>query len=216
MSSPRGFLAFKQHDNHYCVYVPPSWDGKSPLPTILYLHGRGESGTDGLRQLLIGLPSAILDRCARWPFLVVAPQKPTEEAEWLDQRDWLNKMLAAVEKSWPVDRHRMYLTGLSQGGRGTMRLANQLTWQFAALAPVCGWADVDEALAKCKGKPLWAFHGEQDTVVLPRGSKDVVAALQAIGSPAELTLYPEATHNCWDHAYRESGLPEWLLKHTLG
>ncbi|MEO6209115.1 MAG: phospholipase, partial [Gemmatimonadaceae bacterium] len=34
----------------YQVYVPPTYDGKQTLPVILFLHGSGERGSDGLKQ----------------------------------------------------------------------------------------------------------------------------------------------------------------------
>ncbi|MBL8086831.1 MAG: dienelactone hydrolase family protein [Chthonomonas sp.] len=215
----RGFLAYafdlEVGKRHACVYVPPSWDGKSPMATILYLHGRGESGTDGLRQILIGLPSAIIDASHRWPFMVIAPQKPDMDAEWFDQRGWLDMMLEWAEKRWPSDPHRRYLTGLSQGGRGTFRLVKSLRWHFAAAAPICGWVDPAEAAQNFRSIPIWAFHGMKDTVVPPEGSIHAIEAIKAAGGDAKITLYPELTHNSWDEAYRKSELAEWLLTHSL-
>lgn len=212
----RGFLLFdlpwQGHVERYAVYVPKSWDGRSPLPAILYLHGRGESGTDGVRQLLIGLPRAVMDRADRWPFLIIAPQKSEMDAEWFDQRDWLDAMLGLVERVWPIDPARRYITGLSQGGRGTMRLAGGVAWKFAAAAPVCGWCNPDEAATSLNGIPTWAFHGDADTVVPVEGTRRVIERLRERGASPRETIYPGVEHNSWDLAYA-SELPEWFLQH---
>jgi poly(3-hydroxybutyrate) depolymerase len=58
----------------YQVFVPEKWSSKQKWPIILFLHGAGERGSDGLLQTDVGLPHAIrLDR-SRFPAVVVMPQ----------------------------------------------------------------------------------------------------------------------------------------------
>lgn len=196
----------------YAVYLPKSWDGISVLPTILYLHGFGECGTDGLRQLYIGLGRAVLNACDNWPCLIVAPQKREPEAEWVDQRAWLNEMLNIVQTAYPVDLGRCSMTGLSQGGRGTIRLANQLSWTFRALAPVCPKADVQECVERCAGIPMWFFHGDLDEVHRVEESINMVNALCAAGSPVKLSRFADVGHNSWDLAYNDPALAQFLTQ----
>ncbi len=213
-TEPRHGIAYEEvGDNHYAVIVPRGIDLTKPAPVILYLHGRGESGTDGVRQLFIGLPHAMIDKSELWPFIVIAPQKPTMESEWFDQREWLDKVLAEVEDTYALDPERRYISGLSQGGRGTFRLAGRLAWKFAAAAPVCGWVDPEEAVESLKEVPTWAFHGDADNVVHFSGTTAPIAALEAAGVETKMTIYPGVGHNSWDQAYREPELPKWLLKH---
>ena len=93
-----------------------------------------------------------------------------------------------------------------------MRLANQLRWKFAAAAPVCGWADPAEAAANLREIPVWAFHGDADSVVPVSGTQLAIKAILAEGGNAKETIYPGVDHNSWDLAYA-SELPEWLLQH---
>lgn len=203
-------LEFDGQVENYAVYLPKTWDGISLLPTILYLHGWGECGTDGLRQLYIGLGRALLNHCDRWPCIIVAPQKREHDAEWLDQRHWLNEMLNIVQTAYPVDLGRCAMTGLSQGGRGTLRLADQLLWSFRALAPVCPKADPAECVEKCSGVPVWLFHGDLDEVHAVSESIGIAEALQRASSPVKLTRYAEVAHNAWDPAYETEALAEFL------
>ena len=39
------------------VYLPANWDGQKKWPMVLFLHGYGESGSDGLASSDLGLPS---------------------------------------------------------------------------------------------------------------------------------------------------------------
>lgn len=200
----------------FVIYVPREYDGETPYPTILFLHGSGESGGDGLFQLYNGLPPAILRKRSEWPFLVVAPQKPDSRLLWPTEVAYLNAVLREVEREYRPHPHRRYLTGLSQGGHGTMALCRKLAWDFAAIAPVCGWAEDPAATAKeIADLPFWAFHGEKDQAVAVTGSKDVVAQLEGAGRKPKLNLYPELGHNCWDEAYRNAGMAAWFLEHSL-
>jgi len=207
-----GFLNRSTPDLKYVVYVPRDVDPVG-LPTILFLHGRGETGEDGVKQTAIGLGHAVRMNAARWPFLIVMPQKTGIDALWASYRDPLNRVLADVDAEFQPDADRRYITGLSQGGRGTWDLARALDWKFAAAAPVCGWTEPKEAAERLAGLPLWAFHGEEDTVVDYRSSFEAVELLQAQNNPAKYSLYPGVGHNSWDKAYMQEDLSTWFLNH---
>ena len=57
------------------VYLPEEWrrDDHKQWPIILFLHGRGERGSEGMWQTQIGLPQAVRDHPGRWPFVIVMP-----------------------------------------------------------------------------------------------------------------------------------------------
>ncbi len=58
----------------YQVYVPQSYDQEASWPVILFLHGAGERGSDGIFQTEVGLGPAIRRRPDRYPAIVVFPQ----------------------------------------------------------------------------------------------------------------------------------------------
>lgn len=208
-----GFLNRGPEDNRFVVYVPRGV--KDPLPAILFLHGRGESGTDGLLQTEVGLGTALRRKVEEWPFAVVMPQKPVADQLWPNFIDRINACLTAVESEFELDPHRRYLTGLSQGGHGTWMLVNKLAWTFAAAAPVCGWTEGEEFAESFRHIPVRAFHGDADQAVPVAGSERAVAAVRALGGTAELKIYPGVGHNSWDAAYQTEGLAAWFLTHQL-
>jgi predicted peptidase len=217
-SLPTGFLDHEVLMNgtsrRYVVYVPIDYSPTRSWPAILFLHGRGESGCDGRRQLTQGLAPAILKQRAAWPFVVIFPQKSQPEMRWTDEAPMLAAILDAVEASYHLDPARRYITGLSQGGYGTLVLATRLPWDFAALATVCGWADDPAAAAVAIGTiPVWAFHGEEDPIVPVRRSLEVVEALRRAGGQPRLTRYTAVGHDAWDLAYGNEDLPRWFLSH---
>src|SRR5580765_9016574 len=62
----------------YEVYVPADYQSKPSWPAILFLHGAGERGDDGLLQTNVGLAPAIRKSPSRYPAIVVMPQAPRD------------------------------------------------------------------------------------------------------------------------------------------
>jgi predicted peptidase len=216
----------------YQVYVPREYSGEREWPVILFLHGSGESGRNGITQTLIGLPAAIRKNPERFPAIVVMPQALMEKA-WMEagEQDVALAALDATQKEYKTDRARVYLTGLSKGGFGTWHLAARAPERFAAMAPVCGGivptkralermgktaAEVptDAELAKKigAGMPAWVFHGGADPTVPVEASRTAVAALKELGSGVKYTEYEGVGHNSWDKAYGDAAFAEWLFQ----
>ncbi|MGH7243865.1 MAG: hypothetical protein ACREJD_10645 [Phycisphaerales bacterium] len=211
----------------YAVYIPRGYDPAKPTPTILFLHGSGESGTDGQKQVAVGLGSAILLNRDAWPFIAVFPQKPDMQSQWIDHKQLVLDILAKTQAEYNVDPDRLYLTGLSQGGAGTWAFGALYPDKWAALVPICGYYRKmgDEFLPqsiaiRVKDLPIWAFHGLKDTAVPPEQTTEIVNAVQQrqIGMenlvPIKITLLPDADHNSWDPAYRNYDLGKWFLQYT--
>lgn len=215
----------------FAVYVPPGEAPKGGWPCIVFLNGRGECGTDGKEQLTVGLMPAVERKPLEWPFVIVFPQKPDQKSKWIDHRQMVLACLAQAEGKWRVDKSRVYLTGLSQGGNGTWEIAAADTdRRFAAIAPVCGYGEAERIAGNVK-VPVWAFHGERDDVVPSAATKQIVGAIERFGerhglhgravyiekddgtaSTLRITIYADLNHGSWDRAYRESGLAGWLLR----
>ncbi len=63
-----------QGERRYTVYVPEGYDGNKSFPVVLFLHGAGERGDDGVIPAQVGLGPAILKRPGGVPAIVVFPQ----------------------------------------------------------------------------------------------------------------------------------------------
>ncbi|MCI0338369.1 MAG: prolyl oligopeptidase family serine peptidase [Acidobacteria bacterium] len=220
----------------YQVFVPSDWNKKQKLPVILFLHGAGERGDDGLIQTEVGIGTAIRRHVDRFPAIVVLPQ--CRKNVWWQHQAMEEQALKALEQSikeFNGDTERLYLTGISMGGYGTWSLASKNPGKFAALAPVCGGirpparATVPEELkaqdpnidpyaetAKKIGQtPVWIFHGGDDKVVPPEESRKMNDALKAAAGNVKYTEYEKVGHNSWDKAYAEPELMKWMLEQRL-
>jgi predicted peptidase len=209
----------------YALWIPPAYDPSREWPLILFLHGQAESGTDGKSMAAVGLGPAVRAHPEEWPFVIVFPQKPTLASEWEEHEKGVMKILAGVRRRYRVDPSRLYLTGLSRGGHGTWVLGARHPELWAAIAPVCGYGpspflnrlafrgSAAELAASLSKMPVWAFHGEADSVLPAERTREMVAALRRAGGGPKVTLFPGVGHNAWDRAYREEGLAAWLLGH---
>jgi predicted peptidase len=215
----------------YEVYVPAGYaSAAGRWPVILFLHGAGERGSDGLRQTNVGIASAIRNAPAKYPAIVVMPQVPPDSV-WIGAP--AQAAMAALDQTlaeFRADPDRVYLTGLSLGGNGTWNLAYHNTERFAAIAPICGFVSViprlpgsraivpaggDDtfvALARRLGRlPTWIFHGEIDPVVSVNESRRAAEALKAAGGDVHYTELLGGGHNVWDAAYASPQFQEWLF-----
>ena len=215
----------------YQVYVPEGWNPHQTWPVILFLHGSGERGSDGMDETQVGLPNAIRSHPERWPFVVVMPQDPYYHHYWTDPPIMAMAMAAfnAEVKEFHGDPQRLYLTGLSLGGYGTWEIAKTYPGRFAAIVPVSGgifWSyqpqrwkeqqDLPKDYVKAIGRtPVWLFHGLLDPVVIPKQSEIMYQALAAAGGNVRLWEYEGWHHNAWDKAYSDPALPQWFLAHRL-
>ena len=221
----------------YQVYVPADFRSKKSWPVILFLHGAGERGSDGLLQTDVGIGHAIRLDASRFPFLVVLPQ--CGRGKIWGEPDMQAQALAALDASiqeFHGDRKRVYLTGLSMGGFGTWELAARNPGRFAAIVPICagvqppeGWPQLRvtliddpkitdpfaEVARRIGSTPVWIFHGDADPAVPVEQSRHMAAALKAAGADFKYTEYPGVGHFSWDKAYGEPELVPWLLAKSL-
>lgn len=203
----------------YSVFVPPDYTPDRTWPVILFLHGSGERGDDGFRQTVIGIGSALRWNHERVPAVVVMPQCRKDQAWVGPMGEMALRCLEKTSREYRLDPDRIYLTGLSLGGQGVWHIAATFPNQFAAVVPICGFADwehnteVAEKLApRLVNLPIWVFHGDADKSVPVESERELVALIRKAGSTKiEYTEYPGVGHNAWDKAYGDPELWKWLF-----
>jgi predicted peptidase len=210
----------------YRFLAPPTIDDGETYPLVIFLHGAGERGDDNRKQLIHGLKEFVTPaNREKYPCFIIAPQCPQEqrwvEVEWtLDAHTMPEKtseplrltfeLIEKLTSELPIDRSRIYVTGLSMGGYGTWDAIQRNPELFAAAVPVCGGGDETYAEG-LRSVPIWAFHGNKDTVVKPRRSTSMVEAVNRAGGRAKLTMYEGVGHDSWNPAYADPEMLAWLF-----
>lgn len=198
----------------WVLFIPKAAAKPEPgkkFPLIVFLHGSGETGTDGKVQSKVGLGPAVEKQKDTFPAYVIFPQ--SQKRSWSARRPDADRALAILDqfiKENPVDADRVYLTGLSMGGFGTFSLAAAEPKRWAAIVPICGGGAEADA-EKYKHIPCWVFHGDQDKAVKVEFSRKLVAALKKAGAEPKYSEYPGVDHNSWDKAYATPELYTWLF-----
>lgn len=229
----------------YQVYVPADYTAKKKWAVILFLHGAGERGKDGVLPTDHGIGTAIRRHAERFPAIVVFPQCRTD-AVWAGAMERsAMKALEETVKEFNGDPTRLYLTGNSLGGYGTWHFAARHPGKFAAIVPVAGGivpppkflllpeivelerkgdsyiaviksANPYAGVARLIGKtPVWIFHGETDTVVAVTEARKMAEALKAAGGNVKYTEYAGKGHGITDASYAEPEFAAWLLSQRL-
>lgn len=198
----------------YAVWLPPDYSLEKAWPVLLFLHGAGERGTDGLLQTTVGIGPALKNAPEKFPFLVILPQCP-RGLYWDVLEEHLLEALKFASRKFVGDSARTYLTGVSMGGYGTWGLGSLHPDLFSALIPVCGGGEPEVMAQPLSNMPIWAFHGAKDDIVPVEESRFMVEAVEKAGNPRiRYTEYPKGTHNVWDATYQEPELVPWLLSQT--
>ena len=211
----------------YRIYKPANYNPKTRYPLVLCLHGAGGRGDDNKSrgtQAFVALSSPSVQK--QYPAFLLTPQCPKGRA-WVNasckgsysvsktpiskQMALVLEILHSVNTEFSIDPARIYVSGQSMGGFGTWDIVVRNPKLFAAAVPVCGGADPSQSKSIAH-LPIWAFHGEKDTVVPTKGSREMVEALKKAGSKVKYTEYPGVRHNSWTLAWSEEELIAWLFK----
>lgn len=197
----------------FLLYLPQGFSRSrgQQYPLLIFLHGSGESGGTIDRVKAHGPPNFLGER-PDFPFIVASPQ--ADSARFGFDLDNLNFLLDRLLQQLPIDRDRIYVTGLSMGGIATYKWASSRPGTFAAIAPVsAAWDTGDACLLKYV--PIWTFHGAKDDIVKFADGEAMVNAIKACGGDIKFTVYPEIGHPAWEPAYDDPELYAWLLAHHL-
>jgi pimeloyl-ACP methyl ester carboxylesterase/prenyltransferase beta subunit len=195
-------------DRKYSVYLPNGYDGTKVFPVVLFLHGSGERGDDGVVSAQVGLGSNI--RPDDFPAIAVFPQA---KRTWAADSDDIKAALAALDDvlaTYKGDHNRVALTGLSMGGSGSWGLAAAHPERFSCVVPICGRGRVDD-VKNFKDLPVWVVEGDADGVATVLNARQMVAALREVGKSPRLSEYRAVGHNSWDRAYSDPILIDWML-----
>jgi predicted esterase len=156
-------FAEADRDETYRLCVPDAWDGTSPLPLVMFLHGAGSdentyldqngeqmvmlaeqhgyllvspSGADGAYGNFLRLSAPFGDEPGAAELMAQVTDE-SERVNQLSERDVIN-VLELVLAEYPVDRDAMFLMGHSMGSGGTWYIGGKYASYWRALGPMSG------------------------------------------------------------------------------
>lgn len=209
----------------YYEYLPPDYNSNTNnYPIVIFFHGIGErgNGTTDLPMVAYNGPPRYVVEGYQFPFILISPQLKPAYGFW--PAWYMDEVVEHVRSYLRVDPSRIYITGLSLGGGGAWEYVYNFPQKVAALAPICGgynslsWA----CTYRQNNIPIWAFHGDADTVVPISRTTNMINAINAC-TPAIVptpiyTIYPGVWHDAWNNAYRTDNslhtpnVYEWMMQ----
>lgn len=199
----------------YRIYVPTACAHRR-CPLVVFLHGAGETGSNNTAQLnnsangAFRIPEAA--EALGMPVIMAAPQAP----QW-----WSNEpptggiadMIDDIQREFGFDPARLYVTGLSMGGGGTIGFLQRYDAVAAAAAPICPAGVITSSFDRDRlaSTPWWFFHAVNDGTVTVDNSRNSVATLRAGGGDPLYTEFASGNHGIWSQTYAIPRLTPWLL-----
>ena len=148
----------------YLIYSPNNNENSQRLPVVFALHGFAGNG-NGLRSIAVWESVAEKEK-----FIVVYPDGSSFPLRWnigpianiptVDDLQFIRDVINQLSGIAPIDRERIYVTGFSNGGQMTHRIACNLADQVAAVGIVDGFdPGMLEECSPSRPVPIMAFFG---------------------------------------------------------
>lgn len=167
-------------ERSYNVHLPQSYTGTEKLPLVIVLHGGGGNPNNAERM------TGMSDKADEEGFIAVYPAgtgKVPGILTWngefccggamednVDDVGFIGALIDRMAMDYNIDTDRVYVTGISNGGIMSYRLAAELPDKIAAIAPVAGSMggkaesqSPEIVFAPKAPVSVIAFHGLKDT-----------------------------------------------------
>jgi polyhydroxybutyrate depolymerase len=191
ITSPGDYRFSFVHDGltrEYLVHVPASYRAGRPAPMLLALHGGGGDAdfqaNDSRYRLIskseaVGFIAVFPNGYSRFPSGILATWNAgaccgKAQENGVDDVGFLREVIQRVEGQATIDRNRVFVTGMSNGGLMSWRMACEASDLIRGIAPVEG---TDNTL-HCKPSrpvPVIEFHSLDDDHIPLIGGKGVSA-----------------------------------------
>lgn len=227
----------------YRLYLPAGYTPTKDYPLVLFLHGSGESGTNNSSQVSNHISNLINRTESQYPSILVAPQL-RQSTGWYpvgNPQDLTPALLQMLLSSYAIDDNRLYITGLSMGGFGTMDYLDYYTdgtgIEFAAAVSMHGGYSTTvnpSWVEHFKHVPTWLIHGNNDAVVSVNYSRNTYRSLVNIPASSPIVYnqtimgYPTAVsgniryseipgggHGGWTGLYNQTAIYDWMFAQAV-
>lgn len=218
------------HEWWYLAQIPRVYDGKTPFPVVILLHGMGGSADTYLDK------AGWAAKAEEGAFLIVAPQglpaRPGLEPNLLlNPRQWdsgqhgrgssrtsiddlrfFDDLLDDARERWRIDDHRIYAVGHSNGGSMAFRLATARSDRIAAIASVAGTCWVPSPRLSRPVPTLWILGTRDPLMPLDGGLTVLPWEVRKTPSLADGLTRWRAALGCDDEPLEISTKPEYILR----
>ncbi|MDH4378474.1 MAG: PHB depolymerase family esterase [Vampirovibrionales bacterium] len=201
-------LGMEQHSvwvhgeqRYFWLYTPSHYNASQPLPVVMAVHGFR------MNALMMASTTGFNKLAEQENFLVLYPDGGKHQWNGKavanhnnDDVDYVNAILDTTASARQIDQTRLYLTGFSNGGFFSQRLACDMPGRFAAIATVGSTMGqpLSEECSTPKQTPVMLIHGTNDPVITWEGQirrvKVFFKTSNIISVPQTLSFWQKANH----------------------
>lgn len=224
------FSSVDESNQPYSIYIPENFDETKKYPLVVFLHGAFSNHRLGLQRAFgegnkqgpeFGTPgfvpaetdlevSRFFPKLKSVDYIVAAPfARGTAGYQGIPEQDIFD-MLADIKSKFSIDEDRMYLTGLSMGGGGTLWIGLTHPDMWAAIAPVCPAPPegTDKLAMNAFNIPVHLFVGDRDALMPTADAWNEYFKSNDVD--VEYVIYPGIAHNSWEYAYADGFIFDWF------
>lgn len=205
----RDILLRDRPTGHFYEYIPSAATGR--VPVVLFLHG-----SLGNFRGYLWVWKAMADAGG---FAVVAPTFGAGNWDQPGGREAIERMRRYCTEHPRFDPSRLYLAGLSNGGRGACIGAAAAPADYRGLILISPVIDPDllaspSFVAAWRNKPILVLHGQADNRIPVAYVEGAIAAMKQAGLRVDSQIYPGQTHFLFFTIRAEAGrlITEWLKR----
>lgn len=160
-------------ERSYVTLVPVSYEDDERAPLVLALHGGGGDG-----ERMCRLEGGVQEMAEVGGFIVVCPEgvenhwndgreldKWRAHAEDIDDVGFLLSLIDHISEGYSINPERIFVTGMSNGGKVSLRLACEAADIFAAAAPVIASLPADLDCQPSEPISILIMNGMEDPLV---------------------------------------------------
>ena len=202
-------ISVRGRPHSFALFVPENYQPSRSYGLVICLHGAGFTGEAYLDRWKVRLGDDYILACPTYGM----------GAWW--ERGAEELVLATMRTVWSryrIDRDRVFLTGMSNGGIGAWIIGMHHADLFAGLAPMASGIDdvLYPFLSNLRTTPVYMIHGSQDEVMPVRLSRELATELTRLGYEFVYREHDRTHPMAGGHFFPREELPalvEWMNQH---
>ena len=180
-------MAVDGHDRKVVFITPKGFKPGQPLPIVFFFHGAGGSAAQAARtygwvekadqeNFFVGFPEGLGARNVDAGVFRVWRDGRGTMPTTINDIHFFEVLLDKLQQALPIDSHRIYVTGFSNGAGMTFTLGAQFSDRIAAIAPVSSqsFAQVDSLK---RPLPVYYLTGTADPLIPYHGGPSKIPTL---------------------------------------
>jgi hypothetical protein len=191
----------------YVLRFPENFKKNKKYPLVVFLHGGINSDPRRLNGRVLTVNNFFIPENDQ--YIIASPIKLG--IDWSPKK--IQDVIADIESQLKIDKKRIYLTGLSMGGRGTFIVAAELPDLFAAIMPLSPhhtpYSYVKLA-DKVSDLPIFLHHSTNDKTSKFSVAEKMSEELKKLNANMIFDV-GEFGHSGWNRIYKNPDNINWLL-----